>query len=99
VKKIFVFSLPGVENKLLVADNQEEAFERRGEVDPAYEYLPVNVSELEIEGFDIHAKPKTVKPEEPEEPGEPVPSQPEITLDKPPEKPKQTKSKAKQSKK
>jgi hypothetical protein len=93
MKKIFVLSLPGPENKFLVADNQEEAFKRRGEVDPAYEYLPVNVSELEIEGFDIYVNPKTVKLEET------VPSQPEIPLDKPPEKPKQTKSKARQSKK
>jgi hypothetical protein len=51
LKKVFVLSLPGAENKLLVADNHDDAFERRGEVDHAYEYLPVQVNELMIEGL------------------------------------------------
>jgi hypothetical protein len=99
MKKIFIFSLPRAVEKMLVADNKEEAFERRGEVDPAYEYLPVEVKELEIEGFDIHAKPK--KEEKQEAADQAEPSQPEIPVDLPPEekKPKQPKKPKEQSKK
>jgi hypothetical protein len=95
MKKVFIISLPGVENKLLVADKQEEAFERRGEVDHSYEYLPVTVEELQIEGFEIFAKPKKEEKQEvllPE-----VPETPEILVEKPPEE-KASKSKAQKPK-
>lgn len=54
--KIFILSLPGAEEKLLVAKNEQEAHDRRAEVDPAYEYLPVQVKELVLPGYDITVK-------------------------------------------
>lgn len=67
MKKIFILFLPGAEDKFIVADNQEEAFERRAEVDHAYEYLPVQVKELEMEGYEIHAIPLDKPPEQPKQ--------------------------------
>jgi hypothetical protein len=94
MKKIYILSLPGAEEKMIVAETEEEAFDRRAEVDPSYDYLPVQVKELEIEGHDIHVTAK--KQEKPEVP-EPV--TPEIPVEKPPEKPKKPKQPKKASKK
>lgn len=87
MKKIFILSLPGAEEKMIVAEHAEEAFERRAEVDPAYDFLPVQVTELEIEGYTIH-----VTPLKEEKPNEVEPETPEIPQDKPPEEPKKKKS-------
>lgn len=70
--KLFEITL-GSNRHFIVAKNEEEAFERRAEVDHSYDYLPVQVSELKIEGYNIHAKKKEEKQEEhsessPEEP-------------------------------
>lgn len=95
--KIFILSLPGADNKLMVAKDDEEAFEKRGEVDPSYLYLPVDVKELEVEGYDIHLKAKK-KVEEPipeEEPVETVIEE-EVPVEEPPEEPEQAKKKKSQ---
>jgi outer membrane biosynthesis protein TonB len=89
MKKVFIISMGGLADKFMVAADQEEAFERRTEVDQSYEYLPVTIKELEIEGYDIHAKPK--KEEKTEELPPEQPEQTEIPQDKPPEKPKKPK--------
>jgi outer membrane biosynthesis protein TonB len=100
MKKVFIISMGGLADKFMVAADQEEAFERRAEVDQSYEYLPVQVKELEIEGFEIQAKPKKEEiPEElpPEQPE--IPEQPEVPQDKPPEKPKSKNQSSKKPKK
>lgn len=62
--KIFELSL-GTNKHLMIAKNSEDAYERRAEVDHSYDYLPVEVKELEIEGYDIHVeKVKEKKVEE-----------------------------------
>lgn len=95
--KIFILSLPGADNKLMVAKDHEEAFEKRVEVDPSYLYLPVDVKELEIEGYNISVKAKK-KVEEPipeEEPVETVIEE-EVPVEEPPEQPEQAKKKKSQ---
>jgi hypothetical protein len=86
--KVFEIALPGNTGKLIVAENEKKAHERRGELDPSFEFLPVEVNELKVEGFNIFAEPIEKKVKEPETP----PKNPK-TLEKPPEQPKQEKPK------
>lgn len=46
----------GDHDKLGVAEDEQDAYERRAEVEPAFHYLPVVVEELKVEGYEIIVK-------------------------------------------
>lgn len=85
--KLFNIGLPGQTQHLFVAKDKEDAYERRAEVDHTFEYLPVVIEEVTVEGYEIKlvkAKPKPV-----EEPVQPV----EVKNDEPPESVENSQSK------
>lgn len=47
----------GHDEKLSVAESLEDMYERRGEVDATYEYLPVDIEEVTVPGYVITATP------------------------------------------
>lgn len=61
--KIFEITL-GTNRHLIVAKDEQDAFERRTEVDQTYDYLPVEVKELKIEGYVIRAEKEKAKNED-----------------------------------
>ncbi|WP_410993226.1 hypothetical protein [Bacillus cereus] len=52
--KIFRLTLGSIE-KFAVADDYEEMYEKRAEIDPAFAYTPVEIKELQISGYEIKA--------------------------------------------
>ena len=54
--KLYKLSVGDVE-RLAVAKDEEEMFERRAEVEPSFDYLPVQIEEVTVEGYEIVAKP------------------------------------------
>lgn len=96
--KIFEITL-GSNKNLIVAKNKEEAFEKRAEVDPSYDYLPVEVNELKIDGYDIVVEKEKPKKEEKEEVKQAENTENQTEVETPKEdKPKQDKNKAKNKK-
>jgi alkanesulfonate monooxygenase SsuD/methylene tetrahydromethanopterin reductase-like flavin-dependent oxidoreductase (luciferase family) len=101
--KIFEITL-GSNRHIIVAKDAEEALERRAEVDATYDYLPVQVNELKIDGYDIVVEKKKLKKEDKvliTDPGPDDPEYPEITefseqptVEKKEKKPKPTKNKS-----
>jgi hypothetical protein len=100
--KIFELTL-GTNRHLIVANNEEEALERRAEVDATYDYLPVQVNELKIDGYDIVVEKEKPKKEDKVLITDPGPDDPEypkitefseqLTVKKKEKKPKPTKNK------
>ena len=54
----------GDDTKVGVAKDEKDAYERRGEVDPTFSFLPVQIEEYEIPGYEIVIRP-VVEAEEP----------------------------------
>lgn len=52
--KLFKLSVGDVE-RLAVANDKQEMFERRAEVEPSFDYLPVEIEEVTVPGHEIHA--------------------------------------------
>jgi hypothetical protein len=46
----------GDHDKLGVAEDEQDAYERRTEVDPSFHYLPVVVEEMKLDGYEITVK-------------------------------------------
>lgn len=46
----------GDHDKLGVAEDEQDAYERRAEVDPAFHYLPVVIDEMKVDGYEISVK-------------------------------------------
>lgn len=46
----------GEDTKVGVAANEQDAHERRGEVDPTFSFLPVTIEEFEIPGYTVEIK-------------------------------------------
>ncbi|MUT66019.1 hypothetical protein [Paenibacillus sp. NEAU-GSW1] len=44
------------------ADNDEEAYERRTEVDPTFGWTPVVIEEVKLEGYEITVTPLNGEP-------------------------------------
>lgn len=51
--KLFYIGLPGQTQVLIVAKDKEDAYERRTEVDHTFDFLPVEIEEVTVEGYDI----------------------------------------------
>jgi hypothetical protein len=50
----------GVHEKYGVAHDENDAHERRAEVDPTFHFLPVDIEEVKVDGYDvIIRKPRT----------------------------------------
>lgn len=52
---IFEYNLGG-DVKHAVAKDLDDAYNRRAEVDPVYEYTPVKITEFELDGYTITVK-------------------------------------------
>lgn len=55
--KIYEYSL-GAERHLAVAQNDDDAYERRAEVNEVFAFTPVQISEVQLPGYDITLKKK-----------------------------------------
>ncbi|AFQ28140.1 hypothetical protein P4493_28735 [Bacillus thuringiensis] len=58
--RVFHLTLGSIE-KFAVADDYEEMYEKRAEVDPTFAYTPVEIKELCVEGYEIKAEKKVSK--------------------------------------
>jgi len=47
----------GVETQLAAAQDDEDAYERRAEVNPVFAFTPVEISEVSVDGYEITLKP------------------------------------------
>jgi hypothetical protein len=54
--KLFKYQM-GSDEKLGVAKDSKDAYERRTEVDHTFAFLPVNISEVTLEGYQITLTP------------------------------------------
>jgi hypothetical protein len=62
--KLFKYQM-GTDEKLGVAENEKDAYERRTEVDHTFRFLPVTITEVTLEGYEITLTPtKQEKQEE-----------------------------------
>lgn len=52
----------GITEYFAAAENEEDMYERREEVDPTFSYLPVQIEELKIDGYEITVTPLEDKP-------------------------------------
>jgi len=48
----------GVETQLGAAQDDQDAYERRAEVNPVFAFTPVEISEVIVEGYEITLKPE-----------------------------------------
>lgn len=61
--KIFKYTCGDYE-KYGVAADDNDAYERRSEVDQTFHYLPVTIEELRIDGYEISVKSVSTVPED-----------------------------------
>jgi hypothetical protein len=54
--KLFKYQM-GSDEKLGVAKNEKGAYERRAEVDHTFRFLPVTITEVTLEGYEITLTP------------------------------------------
>lgn len=54
--KLFNYEFGGDE-KYGVFENTETAYEKRSEIDPMYEWTPVVITEVTVDGYEIHLTP------------------------------------------
>lgn len=54
--KIFTFKMSDTKHTAVYKD-AEEAYEKRAEIDQTFAYLPVEITEFTIDGFDITVTP------------------------------------------
>jgi len=61
--KLFKFTC-GLDEKIGVFKDEKEAYERRTEVDPTFHFLPVQIDEITVPGYEIAITPikQTVEP-------------------------------------
>ncbi|MCQ6307067.1 MULTISPECIES: hypothetical protein [Bacillus cereus group] len=52
--RVFHLTLGSIE-KFAVADDYEDMYQKRAEVDPAFAYTPVEIKEMQIPGYEIEA--------------------------------------------
>lgn len=50
--KLYMYTT-GSDNRLAVATDDQDAYDRRAEVDPAYHYMPVQIEEVIVPGYEI----------------------------------------------
>jgi hypothetical protein len=55
--KLFRLTLGSTE-KFGVAKNEKEMYKERAEIDPTFEYTPVVIEEVEVDGYEITLKKK-----------------------------------------
>jgi len=48
----------GVETQLGAAQDDQDAYEKRAEVNPVFAFTPVEISEVIVEGYEITLKPE-----------------------------------------
>lgn len=58
--KLYQYKL-GVETQLAAAHDDQDAYERRSEVNPVFAFTPVEISEVIVEGYEITLKPEQVE--------------------------------------
>lgn len=56
--KLFKYSLGSIE-RLGAAEDAEDAYDRRAEVDPTFSYLPMAIEEIKVEGFTVTVTPES----------------------------------------
>jgi hypothetical protein len=61
--KLFRLMMGSIE-KFGVAKDAEEMFEKRAEIEPAFEYTPVQIEEVQLDGYEISVKAKRDEPPE-----------------------------------
>lgn len=44
-------------DKFGVANDDQDAYDRRAEVHPTFHYIPVKITEVEVDGYEITLKP------------------------------------------
>lgn len=54
--KLFLYEFAH-DRKYGAFNDKDEAYEKRGEVDPNYHWMPVEITEVVVEGFDIAITP------------------------------------------
>lgn len=64
--KLFKFTL-GVYEAYGVFEDAQDAYNSRNKVDEQYDYLPVEITEVTVEGYEIILKPLNVIPEDRDE--------------------------------
>ncbi|MGX5634367.1 hypothetical protein [Bacillus thuringiensis] len=55
--KVFRLTLGSID-RFAVAEDYEEMYEKRAEIDPTFAYTPVEIKELYVEGYEIKAEKK-----------------------------------------
>lgn len=62
--KVFRLTLGSID-KFAVAEDREEMYEKRAEIDPTFAYTPVEIQPLHVYGYEIEAH--EIKKEEPKQ--------------------------------
>ncbi|MGQ0452052.1 hypothetical protein ACT4UM_01565, partial [Bacillus sp. SS-TM] len=62
--KVFRLTLGSID-KFAVAEDREEMYEKRAEIDPTFAYTPVEIQPLHVDGYEIEAH--EIKKEEPKQ--------------------------------
>lgn len=58
--KVFRLTLGSID-RFAVAEDHEEMYEKRAEVDPTFAYTPVEIKKLCVDGYEITAEKKMTK--------------------------------------
>ncbi|MED2748972.1 hypothetical protein P4278_23675 [Bacillus thuringiensis] len=58
--KVFRLTLGSID-RFAVAEDYEEMYEKRAEIDPTFAYTPVEIKELYVEGYEIKAEKKNLR--------------------------------------
>lgn len=95
--KLFNIGLPGQTQTLFVAKDKKDAYERRTEVDHTFDFLPVEIEEVTVEGYDIRLYKDRDEEEQEVVEEEPlvVIEEVEVKKEEPPEQKPKSKSKSK----